>query len=227
MEKIVKLLPQDIIINLSDNDEIKKQYFNHKYFYDIGEYIFERENIYKITIINTFNNIADSIPTLDAFGESIMISGINSEKELKNKILTIIYNTRSSKLKRYIILRFEQSDSQKLNFVIHFLKNNLEEESFYFICIVHIKRNFKNKNKSENIFNISNLYTNVDQLFIDNLNEIDIDGIYPKLNLKEILENPVKDFLKYINLEKDFVKTIWPFINKYLRNNERILKKRR
>ena len=37
MKKIIKFFPQVIEIILSDNDEIKKQYFNNKHFYDIGE----------------------------------------------------------------------------------------------------------------------------------------------------------------------------------------------
>jgi hypothetical protein len=169
MKKIVKLLPQDIIINLPDGDEINKQYFNHKKYYDINEYFDTKEITYKISIIYTFNNITENISVLDIYGESIMISDIKSEKELKKRIISIIsINKKSSKPKRYIILRFVQSNSQKLNFVIHFLKNNFEEESFYFICIVHIKRNFKNKDKSEKIYNIPNLYANVDQLFIEN-----------------------------------------------------------
>ena len=230
MKKIVKLLPQDIIINLPEGDEIKKQYFNHKKFYDINEYLEVKDITYKISIIYTFNNITENISVLDTYGESIMISDIKSEKELKKQIINIISSyKKSSKLKKkFIILRFVQSNSQNLNFVVHFLKNNFEEEPFYFICIVHIKRYFinkENKDRPEKIFNIPNLYINVDQLFIDNLKKLDEDDDNcQKLNLKDILENPVNDLLKNVNLEKDFDKTLHSFINKYLSNNTRLLK---
>lgn len=90
-------------------------------------------------------------------------------------------------------MRFIQSYSQKLNFVITFLKNILEKESINFICIIHIKRNFdkkdKNNNKkgindSEKIYNIPN-FSNVEQLFIDNLNILKEGDESNKINLEK------------------------------------------
>ena len=148
IRKLVKLLPQDIIVNLPDKDIIKIEYYKNKKNYNIKDYIINKEDIYKISIIYTFTNITDNITILDDYGESIMISEIKSEKDLKKRIIVI--NTSYQKLpkpKRYIFLRFTQSNSQQLNFVVPFLKTNFEEEHISFICIVHIKRNFDKKDK--------------------------------------------------------------------------------
>ena len=234
IKKLVKLLPQDIIINLHNEEKIKKEYFKSKKFYNIRDYIKEKDDIFKISIIYTFNNIADNIPVLDDYGESIFISEVKSEKDLRKRIQDIISNYKKAmKAKRYIYLRFIQSDSQKLNFVITFLKNILEKESINFICIIHIKRNFdkkdKNNNKkgindSEKIYNIPNLYSNVEQLFIDNLNILKEGDESNKINLEKILQSSVKDLLNYIDLEKEFAKTMRAFIINNISNNSKLLK---
>ena len=82
IKKLVKLLPQDIIVNLQADDIIKKEYFKQKKNYNIKEYINKKELMYKISIIYTFTNITDNIPVLDDYGESILISEIKSEKDL-------------------------------------------------------------------------------------------------------------------------------------------------
>lgn len=234
IKKLVKLLPQDIIINLNNEEKIKKEYFKNKKFYNIRDYIREKEDIFKISIIYTFNNIADNIPVLDDYGESIFISEIKSEKDLAKRIQDIISNYKKAlKSKRYIYLRFIQSDSQKLNFVITFLKNILEKESINFICIIHIKRNFDKKDRNNNkkgindfekIYNIPNLYSNVEQLFIDNLNIMKEGDDNNKINLETILQSSVKELLNYINLEKEFIKTMRIFINNNISNNSKLLK---
>ena len=100
-----------------------------------------------------------------------MISEIKSEKELKKRIITIISKyKKENKTKRYIFLRFVQSNSQTLNFVVTFLNDNFEKEHIYFICIIHIRRYFdiNQENKSVKIYNVPNLYGTIEQLFIDN-----------------------------------------------------------
>ena len=235
IKKLVKMLPQDIIVNLDNNDLIRIEYFKNKKYYNINEYIQKKDKDYKISIIYTFNNITDNIQALDPYGESILISDIKSEKELKKKIINTINDYKKlDKKKYYIFLRFVQSNSNNLNFVINFLKNNFQEEQIYFICIIHIKRNFNIKDKKnidkkeqfEDIYSIPNLYSIVEQLFIDNLNSLsqynETDN--KTLNLKEILENSVLSLIEYINLEKEFERAVRSFINKYLINNNRLLK---
>ena len=235
IKKTVKLIPQDIIVNLDDNDDdkdgdiIRTEYFKYKKCYNINEYIKNKDLKYKISIIYTFNNIADNIPILDEYGESIFITDIKSEKELKKNINTTIADYKKSpKTKKYIFLRFIQSNSQYLNFIIPFLEDNFKEENIYFICIIHIKRSFiikDKKNLLEQIFNIPNLNNKVDQLFIDNLKNItEEDKGQNKINLSNILTKSVSELLEYINVEREFEKTMRLFINKYLSNNTRLLK---
>ena len=230
IRKIVKLLPQDIIVNLPDDDIIKKEYFKNKKYYNIKEYMNKKDDIYKISIIYTFTNITDNIPVLDDYGESILISEIKSEKDLKKRILIINSNyQKSPKPKRYIFLRFTQSNSQHLNFVIPFLKTNFQEH-IYFICIIHIKRNFdkkdnmSKKDKLKKIDNVPNLYNTVEQLFIDNLKNLTEDDESNKINLETILQNPVRGLLDYIDLPKEFEKVLQIFINNHLSNYTNSLK---
>jgi hypothetical protein len=102
IKKTVKLIPQDIIVNLDDNDDdkdgdiIRTEYFKYKKCYNINEYIKNKDLKYKISIIYTFNNIADNIPILDEYGESIFITDIKSEKELKKNINTTIADYKKS-----------------------------------------------------------------------------------------------------------------------------------
>ena len=233
IKKIVKLLPQDIIVNLPDDDRIKIEYFKNKKYNNIKEYINKKDDIYKISIIYTFTNITDNIPVLDDYGESILISEIKSEKDLKKRIFIINSNyQKSPKPKRYIFLRFTQSNSQYLNFVVPFLKANFQEH-IYFICIIHIKRNFDEKDKKDKmpkkdklkkIDNVPNLYNTVEQLFIDNLKNLKEDDESTKINLEKILRNSVTDLLDYIDLPKEFEKALQIFINKHLSNNTNLLK---
>jgi len=169
IKKLVKLLPQDIIVNLQADDIIKKEYFKQKKNYNIKEYINKKELIYKISIIYTFTNITDNIPVLDDYGESILISEIKSEKDLKKRIIIINSSyQKSNKKKSLIFLRFTQSNSQQLNYVIPFLKTNFEEEHICFICIIHIKRNFDKKDNISilSIYFLSTIITILNCLLI-------------------------------------------------------------
>ena len=229
IKKLSKLLPQDFIVNLPDDEKIKEEYFKNKEFYNIKDYIEKKNDIYKISIIYTFTNYLDSITIMDEYGDSILISDIKSERDLRKKIETIIINIRKIK-KRYIYLRFVQSNSGKLSFIIPFLMDNFDfdKEHIYFICIIHIKRNFydkaSNNIKADKIYNIPNLYHNVDQLFIDNLDVMNEGDGSKKLNLKNILQEDVKGLLSFINLNSEFTKTLKLFINNTLGNKTKLLK---
>ena len=102
IKKLVKLLPQDIIVNLQAEDRIKKEYFKQKKNYNIKEYINKKELMYKISIIYTFTNITDNIPVLDDYGESILISEIKSEKDLKKRIIIINSSYQKSNKKKVL-----------------------------------------------------------------------------------------------------------------------------
>ena len=84
--KISNILPQDIIINLSERNPIKKKYFDQKKYNNFKEYIKDLELAnYKISIIYTFSNITNIIESYHKT-EQIMISEINTEEKLKSDI---------------------------------------------------------------------------------------------------------------------------------------------
>ena len=85
INKIYKILPQDIISILPEDNEIFKKY-ESKNVYNFSDYIKNEENKkFKISIIYTFTNIANTVEELNA-DMNLMISEIRSESEFKRKI---------------------------------------------------------------------------------------------------------------------------------------------
>ena len=85
-DKISKLLPQDIIINLPDENPVKISYFNNKHFFKLTDYLeMADKNYFKISIIYTFSFSNISIEGVELYS-SQMISEIQSEKNLYNLI---------------------------------------------------------------------------------------------------------------------------------------------
>ena len=159
---------------------------------------------------------------MEKLGESIFISEIKSENDLKKRIKNLIDEYKKSIINKEIIfLRFIQSNSKKLRFIIPFLKRNNENENIKFICIIHIKRSLENKDNVlyEKIYTIPNIYNNVDQLFIDHLKKFDENGENKDKKGQIItLENQVNDYLDNTNLTNEFENSI------ALQNNELIKK---
>lgn len=162
IKKLVKLLPQDIIIYLDNDDPIKKEYFKNKKFYDIDEYIKKKDSKYKISIIYTFNSITDNINVIDSYGESLMISDIKSERDLKKKITTIIENYKKTikEKKNYIFLRFIQSNSEKLNFIIPLLKKKIlfMMKIIFLLYVLFISKEISIKMRNQKKFTIFLIY---------------------------------------------------------------------
>ena len=231
-DKISKLLPQDIIINLPDTNLLKISYFKNRHFSKLIDYleICEKKD-YKISIIYTFSFSDFSIDGVE-LSSSHMISEIQSEKMLFNLINDKIKINKSKKNnKKYILLQFDVSQSNKLNFVVSFINNNFSDEeykNYKFICIIHVRRNFKEKNFDYNkkikivkneqkplrISNIFDVYPNVNQIFIDNL-------IGENITLDNILNRPIKNTLEESNdLEEIFFKVLKSFIFKNEPNNK-------
>ena len=231
-DKISKLLPQDIIINLPDTNLLKISYFKNRHFSKLIDYleICEKKD-YKISIIYTFSFSDFSIDGVE-LSSSHMISEIQSEKMLYNLINDKIKINKSKKNnKKYILLQFDVSQSNKLNFVVSFINNNFSDEeykNYKFICIIHVRRNFKEKNFDYNkkikivkneqkplrISNIFDVYPNVNQIFIDNL-------IGENITLDNILNRPIKNTLEESNdLEEIFFKVLKSFIFKNEPNNK-------
>ena len=113
-----------------------------------------------------------------------------------------------------------------MKFFIQFLIDNFafEKEHILFIYIIRVWRNFKELGnaRTEKIYNIPTLYYTVEQLFSDNLDIYEENGI-KKMNLKNILQNDIKELLYYINLESEFKNTLKSFVNNTIGNKTKVL----
>ena len=214
------MLPQDIICILPDNHCIKKKYSDEKKYCNLNEYINDEENKkYKISIIYAFNNLANVINDINK-DMRFMVSEIKTEYQLKNKIDEIKNRNENNRYeKNYnIVIHFEQFNSNKIQFISNFIINNYKDDNYYYIFIIHIKRNFETQNE-DRINSIPDINPDINQLFIDNLNANDI-----KLN--DLLDTSIKEVMdnngKLMNLDKEFKRSLTSFVYKELnekRNN--------
>ena len=196
--KIYKILPQDIIAILPKNNIIKEKYYKNKVVYNFKDYINKDENKrYKISIIYTYTSIANTIDGLDN-EMSFMISEINSEDQLKTLIDELKIRNENNKLKkeRNLCIHFEKSNSKKIKYISNLVMNSYKDDKYHYIFIIHINRNFK-KQKNEKIYSLPDIYDDINQLFIDNLNGNN------SIKLDDILENNLNDI--FVN-NKDSMK---------------------
>ena len=84
INKIYKILPQDIICILQDNNIIYEKYISKTIFYNYKDYINEENKQYKISIIYTYTSITNKVEGLN-IDMSFMINEIKSEDGLKNR----------------------------------------------------------------------------------------------------------------------------------------------
>ena len=217
--KIYKLLPQDIIVNLNKDNDLRKLYDEHKTYYNLKSYIDKDYLLYKISIIYTFNSITGIIEDVDDSLRFKIISDIKSELQLENSLNSMIYEKNKNKNKiKYqdlIFIHFTDTNSKKISFLINFIQNNYYKiPDIKFIFIVHIRRNFIiNKNEkeiSDKIYSVPDIDPSINQLFIDNLNG-------PKIQLKEILSNPFESLKGLIKIEEEFMGILKQFVNENLK----------
>ena len=210
--RISNILPQDIIANLRENP-IKERYFDRKRYTNFKEYIKDLEsarqsqvNNYKISIIYTFTNITNIIEGCEK-AEQIMISEIRTEDKLKNEI-DDIKNKNEDLNNKIILINFEQYNSNKIQFIADYIMNYCKDDNYNYIFIIHIQRNF-DKGKKEIIYSIPNIYDNINQIFIDNLQGSNI-------SLKSILRQNIKDVMfnadTFKNLDNEFKETLINFV---------------
>ena len=228
--KISNILPQDIITNLPEDNPLKEKYYEKKRYTNFKEYIKDLEsarqsqiNNYKISIIYTFSNISNIIEGADKT-EQIMISEIRTEDKLKNEIDDIKNKNKNDDLNKHIILiNFEQYNSNKIQFITDYITNYCKDDDYNYIFIIHIQRSFDN-GKKEIIYSIPNIYSDINQLFIDNLQGSNI-------SLKQILKQNIKDVMfnedAFKNLDNEFRETLINFVyeqmaekNKYENSEE-------
>ena len=205
--KIYKILPQDIISILPNNNIIKDKYYKNKVIYNFKDYINKDENKkFKISIIYTFTSVANTVEGLDN-DLSFMISEINSEDQLKTLIDELKIRNENNKLKKdhNLCIHFEKSNSKKIKYISNLVLNNYKDDKYHYIFIVHINRNFK-KQKNEKIYSLPDIYDDINQLFIDNLSGNN------SIKLDDILENNLKDIFdknkESMKLDEEFNKTL-------------------
>ena len=209
INKIYKILPQDIICILNENNIIKEYYYSNPIFYNYEDYINDEEfEKYKISIIYTFTSITNATKGLNK-DMRFMVSEIRSEDGLKlsiDKIKEKNESNKSEKEKEYnICIDFEQFNSNKIKFISNFILNNFKYDKYNYIFIIHIKRNFNHSN-NERLYSLPDINPSINQMFIDNLNGNN------RIILKDILERDIKDILIYyediMNLKEEFNKIL-------------------
>ena len=212
--KIYKILPQDIICILPDNNIIKQKYRSENTIFsnlidyiNYIKYMNKEENIkYKISIIYTYSGIANIVEGLNK-GMSINVAQIRSENALKNVINDIKKKNEYTKLeKEYnIYIDFDQSNTKKMKFISNFILNNFKDDKYNYIFIIHINRNF-NKKTNERINSLPDINPYINQIFIDNLKG------NSKITIKDFLNENIKDVLQgkenELNLNEEFNKTL-------------------
>ena len=214
-KKISGLLPQDIIINLGKDNPIKREYYYNKKCCNLKEYIknleISKKNDFKISIIYTFSNYLEEHNNID----EIKISEIKTENGFKNTIDNIKNKNRYEKKdKKIILIHFEQSDSNKIQFVTDFINNYYRVDEYNYIFIIHVKRNFYKEYERESLYSIPNIYKNINQLFIDNLQG-------PDISLKDLINKNVKDVIDlYPNIDNVFKDVLVKLIGKDINENK-------
>ena len=216
--KLIKILCQDIISILPKGHKIKELYLNEKKYYNLISYINDlKEDSPKISIVYTFNSIAAAIKNINN-DMKISISEIKKEEKLDSSIREIKYKNESKYLsttegkKNIIYINFDQFNSIKIQFISEYIKKNYKNDNYKYIFIIHIQRNF-NLQTSNVIYSIPDIDSDIEQLFIDNLNA---ENIKFKELLKKDIKNIMNDNSKYMNLNNEFKKLLSNFVYKSL-----------
>ena len=190
LDKIYKILPQDIISILPENNIIKIKYFNLKNIYNINDYIKSEENkIHKISIIYTFTSLSNTIEGLSK-NVCILISEIKSENDFKNIIEDIKIKNGKLMNDDYICIHFVPSDSKKIKFITNFILNTFKDDNYNYLIFLHINRNFDSR-FSQKVYTLYDINPDINQIFIDNLfynNHIRLNDLFKK-NVDDILKD--------------------------------------
>ena len=207
INKIYKILPQDIIAILPSKNILREKYIKDKKIYNLAEYMKEEYKKYIISIIYTFTTSVDDLSS----GKSFMISEIRSENDFKTK-LDEIKNYNINREDPYIFIHFDQTNLKNIKFICNLILNNFKDD-YRYIIIIHINRNF-NKEINEKINSIPDINPEINQIFIDNLNDnntIRLNDILSK-NIQILLSENRED----LKLDDEFDKTLKNLLKKEL-----------
>ena len=221
INKIYKILPQDIICTLQESNVIRKYYNENTIYYNFKDYINDEENKkYKISIIYTFSTIANIVEGLNK-GMSFMASQIRSEDGLKRSIVDIKNKNENNKLKKEynIYIDFQLSNSKKIKFISNFILKTFKDDKYNYIFIIHINRNFKKNNNGkldskQRLYSLPDIEPSINQIFIDNLNGNN------QITLKDLLNKDIIEILekkkKEMELNEEFDRTLINTLTKEL-----------
>ena len=238
-DNITPNLPQDIIsclkfellINNSDNDikQIKNIYDNINKINNIENFLRGIDDLKKkFFVIYTFSNLSEQFSVKNNIKIELE-SSIKNEEYLEN----LLYNFYTDKSLKIFIFKINGNDSKNIIYLKTFIKSyedtykklflskdlelsekNISDKKFVFI--IHIIRKFySNSNKTiENKINtISYTSTDLQHLFIDNLNGSD------KMTLDKIKDNQINDILQgNYNLEEELMSIILDFFEKKIKS---------
>ena len=251
-EKIIPILPQDIIFSLpfsklseenNEMDNIKRNYMKKSY-KSLNEYLNStNRGKEEILMVYTFSKIEDAINFFAKIKEAYM-EIIVSEIKTANKFEHILKEFYEQN-KNILSLKFNSENTIYINFFIseinHYkISNNIHTNDKKFIFIINIKRYFNLENPKK-ITTALIVDDNINQLFIDNLNgsELSVEEIegkeisdYIKEGLldpkKYIIEGMLNFYEKHINEQMGKYKGISydnfkkEFLN-YIKKNEAII----
>ena len=212
--KMSILLPEELVLVLDPTNPLKNKYFEKKKYFNFSQYMKDLKandkdlTNYKISIIYTFSNIVNTIKEINNEQE-FMISEINKEENLKYRIDDIKIKNKGEN-NRFILIRFEDLNSNKIQFTADFINNYCKEDEYHYIFIIYIKRHFNSeKDEIQRIYSIPNIYNNINQLFIDNLEGSEI-------TLKSLLDKSVKNIMLteevFVDLDKEFKESLTDFV---------------
>ena len=174
---------------------------------------------YKISIIYTFSDIAGNIKDFND-ENIIMIENISTEENLKTQIDEIKNrNKKNNSPYPYILIQFEDYNSNKIQFISDYIIFNLKDE-YHYIFIIYIHRNMQSDSEREQrIYSIPNIDENINQLFIDNL-----EG--PEITLDDLLNKNVEYIMNstevFKNLDKEFREALTNFVYDKLNSNSNL-----
>jgi len=234
LSKIALTLPQDAILQIKYNKNIKNRDLIFEYYLK-GEHLnlenFLKQMNNRKNVIYTFSKILDKINieeeienvkldfkvnSLDNI-KIIKIGGLKSEKEYEKNIEEFINNDKY----KICFIHFSPEESNFINYTKFFIENKEKEyqkNSKIFILVVHILRIFNNEfkdlqkkdKKYQEILNrkcLKQTISNISdyyQIFIDNLNGD------KKLKLDKILKlNTEQVFENFLNLDKELDNNIY------------------
>ena len=140
-----------------------------------------------------------------------MIENISTEGNLKTQIDEIKNrNKNNNSPYPYILIQFEDYNSNKIQFISDYIINYLKNDEYHYIFVIYIHRNrHSDPEREQRIFSISNIYENINQLFIDNL-----EG--PEITLDDLLNKSVEYIMSstevFKNLDKEFREALTNFV---------------